>query len=124
MSQPPGTNVAVVAVNKSAHATVDETSLMFSRWAKKKLVTVLKSPSKKCGGGAGITIAGHDPLCLSLEARNCRRGMSSGVSSCSDPVTWELTLLRPDDRIARGQLFIKFFPRNFPRLDDNVPRET
>ena len=47
MSQPPGTNVAVVAVNKSAHATVDETSLMFSRWAKKKLMTVLKSSSKK-----------------------------------------------------------------------------
>ena len=61
MSQPPGTNVAVVAVNKSAHATVDETLLMFLRWAKKKLMTILKSSSKKCGGGAGVTIAGYDP---------------------------------------------------------------
>jgi len=67
MSQPPGTNVAVVAVNKSAHATVDETLLMFLRWAKKKLMTILKSSSKKCGGGAGVTIAGHVPECVGEE---------------------------------------------------------
>ena len=63
-------------------------------------------------------------LCLSLEVQDCLNGMSSRVASHSDPVTCELTLLRLADKVARGQLSIKFFPRNFPGLDDNVLRET
>ena len=66
-------------------------------------------------------------LCLSLEEQDCLEGVSSEVASHSDLVTWEFALLRLANKIAQGQssmqLFIKFFPRNFPGLDDDVLRE-
>ena len=70
-------------------------------------------------------------LCLSPEVQDCLDGMSLSVESYSNLETWEFTLRRLADKIARGQLSIKhwqssikFFPRDFPGLDDDVLRET
>ena len=50
--------------------------------------------------------------------------MSSEVSSHSDLVTWEFTLLRLDNEIARGQQLLIEFSWKFPGLNDDVLRET
>ena len=72
-------------------------------------MTVLKSSSKKCGGGAGVTIAGHDPVTSRVLVFHQPKLPFRGIRPQNRPF-W--VLLRQSQRM----LMVQSFPNHMLEL--------